>query len=293
MDTSTASEQASRELVSQRVIAAPPAAVFACLADPGRLARWWGPAGFRNTFEIFEFRPGGTWKFVMHGPDGTDWPNRSVFREIEPPSRVVLEHLGSVHHFMLTITLDERDGATALGWRMVFDSVAERDETARYAVQCNEELFDRLEAELARQPQRTTMNRQIYVNLPIRDMERSKAFFTALGFSFNPQFTNEQGACMVIADNIFAMLLVEPFFQSFTNKPVADAGKSTEVLVCISCGSREEVDELVRKALAAGATAPMPPQDHGFMYGHGFTDLDGHMWELAYMDLAAMPPQPA
>ncbi|HEY0887932.1 MAG TPA: VOC family protein [Ramlibacter sp.] len=135
------------------------------------------------------------------------------------------------------------------------------------------------------------MNRQIYVNLPIHDMERSKAFFAALGFSFNPQFTNEQGACMVIADNIFAMLLVESFFRTFTNKPVADAGKSTEVLVCLSCGSREEVDGLVRKAVAAGGTAPMPPQDHGFMYGHGFTDLDGHMWELVYMDPAAAGAQ--
>lgn len=134
------------------------------------------------------------------------------------------------------------------------------------------------------------MNRQIFVNLPIRDMGRSKAFFTALGFGFNPQFTNEQGACMVVADNIFVMLLVEPFFRTFTDKPVADAGTSTEVLVCLSCASREEVDELVRKALAAGATAPMPVQDHGFMYGHGFTDLDGHMWELSYMDLAAAPP---
>lgn len=291
MDTSTRSEQASRELVSQRVIAAPPAAVFACLADPVRLARWWGPAGFRNTFETFEFRPGGTWKFVMHGPDGTDWPNHSVFREIAPPSRVVLEHLGSVHHFVLTITLEDRGGATALGWRMVFDTVAERDDTARYAIRCNEELFDRLEAELARPAQGAAMNRQIYVNLPIRDMERSKAFFAALGFSFNPQFSNEQGACMVIADNIFAMLLVESFFRTFTNKPVADAGKSTEVLVCLSCCSREEVDDLVRKAQAAGGTAPMPPQDHGFMYGHGFTDPDGHMWELVYMDPAAAGAQ--
>lgn len=288
MDAVTRAE-AAREIVSQRVIAAPPRAVFACLSDPQRLARWWGPAGFRNTFETFEFRPGGEWKFVMHGPDGTDWPNHSVFREIEAPARVVLEHLGSVHHFVLTITLEDRGGATGLGWRMLFDSVAERDETARYAVGCNEELFDRLEAELARKG--TTMNRQIYVNLPVRDLQRSKAFFSALGFGFNPQFSNEQGACMVIADNIFAMLLVEPFFQTFTNKPVADAGKGTEVLVCLSCASRAEVDELVRKALAAGGTAPMPVQDHGFMYGHGFTDLDGHMWEVAYMDPAAVPPQ--
>jgi uncharacterized protein len=134
------------------------------------------------------------------------------------------------------------------------------------------------------------MGRKIFVNLPIKDMERSQAFFRALGFEFNPQFTNEQGACMVIAEDIFAMLLVEPFFRTFTRKPIVDAKKGTEVLVCLSCESRAEVDDLVRKALAAGGTAPNAPQDHGFMYGHGFEDLDGHVWELVWMDPAAAPP---
>jgi uncharacterized protein len=136
------------------------------------------------------------------------------------------------------------------------------------------------------------MSRQIYVNLPIKNMERSKAFFGALGFSFNPQFTNEQGACMVITNTIYVMLLVEPFFQTFTKKQIADAGKTTEVLICLSCASRAEVDELVRKAIAAGASTPNAPQDHGFMYGHGFQDLDGHIWELMYMDPNAAPPHP-
>jgi predicted lactoylglutathione lyase len=135
------------------------------------------------------------------------------------------------------------------------------------------------------------MKRQIYVNLPIKDMARSQAFFRSLGFDFNPQFTNEQGACMVVAEDIYVMLLVEPFFQTFTKKPVADARQSTEVLVCLSCASRAEVDELVAKARAAGAGVPNAPQDHGFMYGHGFEDLDGHVWELVYMDAAAAPPR--
>jgi uncharacterized protein len=135
------------------------------------------------------------------------------------------------------------------------------------------------------------MAREIFVNLPIRNMERSKAFFGALGFTFNPQFTNEQGACMVIEQgSIYAMLLVEPFFQTFTKKPVADASRSTEVLICLSCASRTEVDDLVKKALAAGGSAPNAPQDHGFMYGHGFQDPDGHLWELMYMDPNATPP---
>jgi predicted lactoylglutathione lyase len=135
------------------------------------------------------------------------------------------------------------------------------------------------------------MSRKIFVNLAIKDMARSRAFFDALGFQFNPQFSNEQGACMVVADDIFVMLLVEPFFQGFTKKPIADARQSTEVIVCLSCDSRAEVDALVQKALAAGGTAPNAPQDHGFMYGHGFEDLDGHVWELAWMDPNAAPPQ--
>lgn len=135
------------------------------------------------------------------------------------------------------------------------------------------------------------MARKIFVNLPIRDMARSHAFFEALGFSFNPQFTNEQGACMVVGEDIFVMLLVEPFFRTFTRKPVANARETTEVLVCLSCDSREEVDALVKKALAAGGTAPNAPQDHGFMYGHGFEDLDGHVWELVWMDPKTRPPQ--
>ena len=135
------------------------------------------------------------------------------------------------------------------------------------------------------------MTRQIFVNLPVKDLERSKAFFAHLGYSFNPQFTNEQAACMVISDTIYAMLLVEPFFQTFTKKPISDAKASTEVLLCLSCDSREQVDTLVAKALEAGGTTPMDKQDHGFMYGHGFEDPDGHQWELMFMDMSAAPSQ--
>jgi predicted lactoylglutathione lyase len=133
------------------------------------------------------------------------------------------------------------------------------------------------------------MIRQIFVNLPIRDMARSRAFFDALGFSFNPRFTNDEGACLEIAEDIYAMLLVEPFFQGFTQLPVADARKATEVLVALSCDSRAEVEVLVGKAVAAGATTPNAPKDYGFMYQHGFADLDGHLWEVFHMDEAAAP----
>ena len=134
------------------------------------------------------------------------------------------------------------------------------------------------------------MHRQIFVNLPVRDVARSKAFFTGLGYAFNPQFSDDKALCLVLGENLYAMLLAEPFFQTFTKKPVADARAGTEVLVCLSCDSRAEVEGLVAKALAAGATAPNAPQDHGFMYGHGFEDLDGHVWELMWMDPNAAPP---
>ena len=135
------------------------------------------------------------------------------------------------------------------------------------------------------------MARQIFVNLPIRDMKRSRDFFSALGFTFNPQFSNDQGACMVISEGIHAMLLVEPFFRSFIDTEISDARKVTEVLTCISCESRAEVDDLVKKAVAAGGRAHRQPQDHGFMYGHGFVDPDGHIWELSFIDPHAAPPQ--
>ncbi|SFP58386.1 MULTISPECIES: VOC family protein [Variovorax] len=134
--------------------------------------------------------------------------------------------------------------------------------------------------------------KQIFVNLPVKDLDKSKAFFNALGYNFNPQFTDANAACMVVQEgSIHAMLLVESFFKTFTDKAIADTRTSTEVLLCLSCESRAEVDELVAKAVAAGGTTPRAPQDLGFMYGHGFQDLDGHLWELVFMDPNAQMPQ--
>jgi hypothetical protein len=135
------------------------------------------------------------------------------------------------------------------------------------------------------------MIRQIFVNLPVKDLQRSMAFFQALGLSFNPRFTNDQGACLQIAENIYAMLLVEPFFQGFTQLPVADARQSTEVLIALSCDSRAEVDARVAQAVAAGGSTPNAPVEHGFMYQHGFADPDGHQWEVFWMDERAAPAQ--
>ncbi|MGE8619436.1 MAG: VOC family protein [Achromobacter spanius] len=133
------------------------------------------------------------------------------------------------------------------------------------------------------------MHKQIVVNIAIGDMQKSQDFFKKLGFTFNPDFTNEQGACMVISDDIYAMLLTRDFFQGFTGKPLVDAKEATEVLICLSCESRAEVDDLVARARAAGGTVPREPQDHGFMYAHGFEDLDGHIWELVHMAPGEVP----
>jgi len=125
---------------------------------------------------------------------------------------------------------------------------------------------------------------EIYVNLPVKDLQRSLAFFTRLGFQFNPAFTNEKAAGMIVADNIFVMLLVEEAFGSFTPRPISDARATTEVLLALSLGSRAEVEEMVTAAVAAGGALPRAPQDHGFMYAHAFEDLDGHIWEPFWMD---------
>ena len=128
------------------------------------------------------------------------------------------------------------------------------------------------------------MNTQIFVNLPVKDLDKSIEFFTQLGYTFNPQFTDEIATCMIVSDTIFVMLLTEEKFKTFTPKAICDATKSTEVLACLSCESRANVDDMVRKALAAGGSTYNDPQDHGFMYAHGYQDLDGHIWELVYMD---------
>lgn len=128
------------------------------------------------------------------------------------------------------------------------------------------------------------MATKIFVNLPVKDLNKSIEFFTKLGYTFNPQFTDETATCMIISDDIFAMLLTHGKFKTFTPKKICDATKSTEALVCLSCESREQVDDMVRKAVAAGGSTYNKPQDHGFMYGHGYQDLDGHIWELMWMD---------
>jgi uncharacterized protein len=132
------------------------------------------------------------------------------------------------------------------------------------------------------------MGTKVFVNLPVKDLEKSKAFFAKLGFTFNLQFTNENAACMVISEDNYAMLLVESFFKTFTKKEIVNAKQSTEVLVALSSESKENVDKMMKNALDAGAKEANEPQDHGFMYGRSFEDLDGHIWEIFWMDPKAI-----
>ncbi len=135
------------------------------------------------------------------------------------------------------------------------------------------------------------MATKVFINLPVKDLDKSMAFFKGLGFTFNPQFTDEKAACMVISDSIFAMLLTEPFFQTFTRKKISDAKTATEVLIALDAASRDEVQDTVAKAVKLGGTLYAEPQDHGWMYQHSFADLDGHQWEIIYMDESQIPEQ--
>ena len=134
------------------------------------------------------------------------------------------------------------------------------------------------------------MPTKIFVNLPVKDLNRSIEFFTKLGFSFNQQFTDETATCMIVTDDIFAMLLTEEKFKTFIPKEICDAKKYTEVLVALSYDNRSDVDDMVRKAVAAGGSTYNEPHDHGFMYTHGFQDLDGHIWEIFYMEPSFVKP---
>lgn len=134
------------------------------------------------------------------------------------------------------------------------------------------------------------MPREIFVNLPVKDLAKSMNFFGKLGFTFNAQFTNETAACMVISETIYSMLLTHAKFREFTPNAICDTARHTEVLIALSCENRAEVDAQVGKALAAGASEARPPMDHGFMYERAFRDLDGHIWELFWMDPATVQP---
>lgn len=149
-ENQSAEADSEREIVGQRIIAAPRELVFQAFSDPEQLARWWGPQGFTSTFQVFEFRPGGMWRFTMHGPNGSDYPNEHNFAEIVRPERIVYQHVQPpMHSFTMTMTFIEQNGKTELTWLMCFESVAEATKLRSFIAGANEQNFDRLEAHLA------------------------------------------------------------------------------------------------------------------------------------------------
>ena len=132
------------------------------------------------------------------------------------------------------------------------------------------------------------MATKIFVNLPVKDLNRTVDFFTKLGFTFNPQFTDENATCMIIGEDIYVMLLIERFFKTFTKKEICDVAKDAEVIVALSAESREKVDQIMNRVLEAGGKESRDPQDHGWMYGRSFQDIDGHLWEIIYMNETAL-----
>jgi uncharacterized protein len=132
------------------------------------------------------------------------------------------------------------------------------------------------------------MTTKIFVNLPVQDLNKTIEFFTKFGFRFNPQFTDENATCMIVGEDIFVMLLVEKFFKTFTKKEICDTTKNIEVIVALSAESREKVDQMINKAIEAGGRESREPQDHGWMYGRSFEDINRHLWEIIYMDEKAV-----
>jgi uncharacterized protein len=132
------------------------------------------------------------------------------------------------------------------------------------------------------------MTTKIFLNLPVKDLNRTVEFFTKLGFKFNPQFTDKNATCMIISEDIFVMLLVEEFFKTFTKKEICNTSKNIEAIIALSAESRENVDEMINKAIEAGGIEPRKPQDHGWMYDRAFEDIDGHLWEITYMNESSL-----
>lgn len=145
---------------------------------------------------------------------------------------------------------------------------------------------------LVKQNEQQNSRTKIFVNLPVSDLKATMNFFSELGFTFNPKFTDENAACMIISENIYSMLLVEKFFKSFIpDKEICDTKRSSETIIALSAYTRKEVDEVIRKAVAAGGSEYRQAQDYGWMYGRAFQDIDGHVWEIIYMDMNAIPEE--
>lgn len=292
-----------RDIILTRMFNAPRELVWQAWTDPKHIAQWWGPRGFTTTVRQLDLKPGGKSDFVMKGPDGAEYPVGGVFREVVPFERIVatdeflegfdgggmdlpkgvvttIEFVAdSPTRTTLTVsishpTLDEKAKHEAMGvvggWYSMLD--------------CLDEYTGHLSAATGE-----PIAPAIFVNLPVSDLKKTIAFYTALGARLNPQFSDDTAACLALTPAVVVMALTEAKFQSFTPKAIADSTKTAEVLLCLPRPSRADVDGTVRAAVAAGGATYAEPKDYGFMYQHGFQDPDGHTWELIHM--SGMPAE--
>lgn len=298
------------DLVLSRDLDAPRARVWQAWTDPRHLARWWGPEGFRTRVESLDLRPGGRWRYVMIAPDGAEYPSVGMFREVVPGESIVstdefgddLEMPGvDLPAGMVTTTRfeDLPDGRTRLTQRIAHPNAEERRRhEAMGVVEGWHSTFGCLDAHLrVMQEERERARdaevapppaRKLFVNLPVCDLKRSVDFFTQLGLTFDPRFTDESATCMLIGQDAYAMLLVRDRFLDFTGRDLCDTRTHTEGIFALSCASRAEVDRMAEGARRAGGAPAIKPHDHGFMYERGFYDLDGHHWTVFWMDPEAI-----
>ncbi len=286
--TTTFTTPTDRELVMTHVVDAPRQLVFDAWTQPQHVPHWLlGPAGWSMPVCEIDLRPGGAWRFVWRKSDGAEMEMRGAYREVTAPERVVTTESWGAEwpETVNTLTLSEHDGKTTITQTVLYPSKQARDAATQTGMKDGvSQSFARLDDYLQGLSAKAAATQQIFVNLPVKNLDRSVQFFSRLGYRFNPKFTDQNATCMIVGENIYVMLLVESFFKTFTPKALVDATKSTEVILSLSAQSRAGVDELVAKAVAAGATTPNEAKDYGFMYQHGYQDLDGHLWEVIYMD---------
>lgn len=292
----TQNDVSDRELVIVREFAAPRALVWRVWTEPAHVAQWFGPRGFSTTVSASDLRTDGKWRYVMHGPDGSEYAFGGVFLEVVPLEKVVsTDEFGSEYEkempgvelpkgmVVTTLFEDAGPGRTRVTIRVLHPTPEDKKKHEAMGVVAGwNSSFECLDEHLATQTGESKPP-MIFVNLPVADLPRATAFYTAVGFAVNPQYTDDTAACMVLSDAIFVMLLTREKFATFTPLPIADATTATEVLNCLSCESRGHLEATVRNAVSAGGTVYAEPKDYGFMYQHGFRDPDGHAWELIHM----------
>lgn len=286
-----------RELVIVREFAAPRELVWRVWTEPAHVAQWFGPRGFSTTVRESDLRAGGKWRYVMKGPDGSAFPFGGLNKEVVPFEKIVSTDefecefeakmpAGELPKGMVVTVLFEDAGPqrTRVTIRVLHPTPEDKKKHEAMGVEAGwNSSFECMDDYLAAQATGPKPPPMIFVNLPVADLARATAFYTAIGFRLNPQYSDATASGMVLSDAIHVMLLTHAKFQEFSPLPIANATRATEVMNCLACESRGHLEATVRNAVAAGGTVYAEPKDYGFMFQHGFRDPDGHIWELVHM----------